>query len=378
VEIPKDINRLARTTMVMVCIALIVIGLYFGHQIIAPFVFSLLLSILLLPVNHFLHRRLHLPHVVSCILSVLVAIIFFGSIIYFISWQIGGFTSDWPQIEQNMDTYYSQFSDWAMEQFNFDTDDFIDGLKENSMNGDVAVGSTISSFSGFIIRLTLVPIYTFLILMYRARFVTFLMKVVNKMHHPVLLNILNQSRAMIYSYIVGLMMEVGIVALLTGGGYALIGIKYAALLGVITALLNLVPYIGIIIAAGLSMVSALLTSTNPMLAVYVVAVNIGAQFIDNNILIPYVVGSKVKINALSSILGVIIGGTLAGVGGMFLAMPVMAITKVVFDNIPRLAPYGYLIGDDVVSKEKKSVIRFKKKQRENIPPKNIPPESGPE
>lgn len=356
--------------------ALVVIGLYFGHQIVAPFIFSVLLSILLLPVHRFLHHRLHIPDVISCILSVLLAIVVFAAVVYFISWQVAGFTSDWPQIEQNIDTYYSQFSDWAMEQFNFDTDDFIDSLKENSMKGDVAVGSTISSFSGFVIRLTLVPIYTFLVLLYRTRLVNFLMRVVNKVHHPVLLNILSESRAMVYSYIVGLMMEVGIVALLTGGGYALIGIKYAALLGVITALLNLVPYIGILIAAGLSMVSALLTSTNPMLAVYVVAVNIGVQFIDNNILIPYVVGSKVKINALSSIFGVIIGGTLAGVGGMFLAMPVMAIIKVIFDNIPRLEPFGYLIGDDVSTKKKKSVIQFKKRSFNGKipPPENNTPE----
>ena len=60
-----------------------------------------------------------------------------------------------------------------------------------------------------------------------------------------------------------------------------------------------------------------------------------------------VVSSKVEINALVSIVGIIIGGSLAGVAGMFLAIPLIAILKVIFDRIDGLQAWGYLMGDDL-------------------------------
>ncbi len=71
------------------------------------------------------------------------------------------------------------------------------------------------------------------------------------------------------------------------------------------------------------------------------------QLIDNNFLVPKVVASKVKLNALVSIIAVFIGGALGGVMGMFLAIPMSAIIKVIFDRIEGLKPWGYLFGDDM-------------------------------
>ena len=71
------------------------------------------------------------------------------------------------------------------------------------------------------------------------------------------------------------------------------------------------------------------------------------SYIDNNILVPLVVSSKVEINAFASIIGILVGGSLAGIGGMFLAIPIIAILKVIFDNVPSLNPWGYLLGDDL-------------------------------
>ena len=76
-------------------------------------------------------------------------------------------------------------------------------------------------------------------------------------------------------------------------------------------------------------------------------VSLVVQIIDNNLLVPLVVSSKVEINSLASILGIIIGGVLAGISGMFLAIPMMAILKVIFDRIEYLEPWGYLLGDDL-------------------------------
>jgi len=73
------------------------------------------------------------------------------------------------------------------------------------------------------------------------------------------------------------------------------------------------------------------------------------QLLDNNILMPFIVGSKIRINALASLFGVFVGGTLAGIGGMFLSLPLMAVFKIIFDHTEQFKKWGVLLGDDKAS-----------------------------
>ena len=171
--------------------------------------------------------------------------------------------------------------------------------------------------------------------------------------------IVNDIKVIIRMYILGLLLEIAIVAALTTLGLWLIGVKYALFLGLLVALLNLIPYVGILVANALSCLISLSNNPDIQQSVLGVIAVIGAvQLIDNNILLPRIVGSKVRINALASILCVIVGGSLAGVPGMFLAIPLTAILKVVFDAVPNLEPYGYLLGDELP----KALFWTKKKQ----------------
>jgi predicted PurR-regulated permease PerM len=86
------------------------------------------------------------------------------------------------------------------------------------------------------------------------------------------------------------------------------------------------------------------------------------QFVDNNILVPLIIGTKVQLNSLISIVGVLVGGALCGIGGMFLAIPALAICKVIFDRVDDLKPWGRLFGtEDDPSKSYLKIPRRKKK-----------------
>jgi predicted PurR-regulated permease PerM len=130
----------------------------------------------------------------------------------------------------------------------------------------------------------------------------------------------------------------------------LIGLKYAIVLGIITGILNLIPYIGILFAGILSVIATLTASPDITLIIGVIIIVIVVQLIDNNLIVPLVVGSKVQINAFASIIGIIIGGVIAGFSGMFLAIPIIAILKVIFDRIESLAPWGYVMSDELPKK----------------------------
>jgi predicted PurR-regulated permease PerM len=137
------------------------------------------------------------------------------------------------------------------------------------------------------------------------------------------------------------------VSALTSLGLYFIGVKYAILLGVITGILNLVPYVGILVAGVLTMLASLTGTAELSMILGVIVVNIIVQIIDNNILVPLIINTKVQINAFVSIVGIIIGGQIGGIAGMFLAIPLLAILKIVFDRIESAEPWGYLMGDNM-------------------------------
>jgi predicted PurR-regulated permease PerM len=157
--------------------------------------------------------------------------------------------------------------------------------------------------------------------------------------------IVTQTKTVIQRYLVGLVIEMVIVAALETATLLILGIDYAILLGIIGALLNLIPYIGGLVAVALPMMVALVTKSSGWYAIYILVIYYVIQLIDNNYIVPKIVASKVKINALFSILAVIVGNALWGVPGMFLSIPLLAIVKLIFDHIEPLKPWGFLLGD---------------------------------
>lgn len=347
---PKD-PFYQRLSHVLLSISLILIFLYVGSDIIMPLLLATLFAILLRPVVVFFNKKCKIPHVIAVLISVLVFVIFVISVLFFISYQVSNFVEDWPKIQYNMRVNYDHLQTWIKDRFNISykkQETYLESVKMDSFNNKKEiVGSTLSTFSSTLLNLVLIPIYTFLILLYRNLFKKFLSKLVRKDNHPILIDILSEIKVVVQSYIVGLLIEMGVVAVLTTIGLMIIGVPYAILLGTITAVLNLIPYIGILVAGAISILVALTNFTDFSTALGVIIVNSVVQLIDNNFLVPKIVASKVKLNALVSIIAVFIGGALGGVMGMFLAIPISAIVKVIFDRIDGLKPWGYLFGDDM-------------------------------
>jgi predicted PurR-regulated permease PerM len=138
-----------------------------------------------------------------------------------------------------------------------------------------------------------------------------------------------------------------------------LGIQYAVLIGIIGALLNVIPYIGGIVAVAIPMIIALATKDSAWYAVYVLVLYYIVQLIDNNFIVPKIVASKVKINALFSIIVVFAGNALWGIPGMFISLPLLAIVKLIFDHIEPLKPWGFLLGDTMPTILKIKPFRMK-------------------
>jgi predicted PurR-regulated permease PerM len=339
----------AKLTIIILGLTALTFGLHISQNILVPIMMSFLFAILLHPVVQFFKTKFRFAHVLAVIIAVILVVLLFVGLFVFLSIQITDFARDFDKIERNINIHFINAQSYVRDNFHLSSikqKEYIETATEDSMKkGKEIIGTTLLSFTDTLLNLTLIPIYTFLILLYRTHFLLFLTKFIKKENHELLKNILANIRLAINSYIVGLIIQLFVIATLTTIGYMIIGVKYAILLGVITGILNLIPYIGILFAGLLSIVATLTGSPDLSIIIGVVIVTIVVQLIDNNIIVPLVVSSKVEINAFFSIIGIIVGGAIAGISGMFLALPILAIIKVIFDRIEPLKPWGYLLGD---------------------------------
>ena len=218
-------------------------------------------------------------------------------------------------------------------------------------------GQTLFAVGNGVLVLFLIPVYVFLILYYHTLLIEFIHKLFVSSDQSQVSRIVNQTKTLIQHYLVGLVIEAVIIAVMEITALLLLGVDYAILLGVIGALLNVIPYIGGIVAVALPMMVAFATKDSAWYPLYILVIYYIIQLIDNNFIVPVIVSSKVKINALFSIIVVFAGNALWGVPGMFLSIPLIAIVKLIFDNIEPLKPWGFLLGDTLPGMLKVKPIR---------------------
>ena len=335
---------------------LIIIGLYFlidmlyiGQLIILPLVFSVIIAILLSPLVDLL-VRIHFNRVLAIFISISLLITIATGSVLLLSMQMGRFTESFPLLLDKSQDALSSSIRWISSTFNIkisSVNTFIEETKaEIIISSKSYLGQTLTMVGSGLVVIFLIPVYIFMILYYQPLLLDFIRKVFGRSNKTEVNEVLSSTKSIIQRYLVALFIETIIVAVLNSVGLMLIGIDYAILFGVIGALLNLIPYIGGIIAIALPMMLALATQSVTSALLVLLAYSI-IQLIDNNYIIPKLVGSRVKINALVSIVVVIAGGALWGIPGMFLSIPLTAIVKVIFDHIDSLKPWGFLLGDSM-------------------------------
>lgn len=345
-------------------ISILIIGLYFlvsilsiARPIFVPLLYAILISILLSPTVDFLVRK-----GVRRILSITLVLTFFMSIgiglLVLFSFQINNLTESWPQFVLKFEELLASTVDWISANLGIEEtkiDKWINGstveLKDNSSSAIVA---TIITMSSLVMALTLTTVYTFLFLFYRPHLIHFIHLYFGARNNDKVNEFLSETKKTIQSFLLGLIIEIAIVSILNTAGLLILGIPYAVLLGVAGAFLNVIPYIGPTVAMFIYAIVAVVTKS-PQYALLVIGVFLIIQFIDNNILVPRIIGAKVKLNALVSIISVICGAALWGIPGMFLAIPAVAIIKLMFDRIETLKNWGFLLGHTVPIGEEKTI-----------------------
>jgi putative permease len=330
-----------------------------ASKILIPFIFAVLFSFVLLPIAAFLEVRCRFHRVLASALSVILLLATGSCIVYLALTQFSGFSDHLPEFRQKLFSVSSQLQNWISQSLHISAEKqktyFNNAVSKFSSAATTMFGQTLYTLSSILLFIILSVFFNFFMLMYRSRIKTFLLILFSKENNIILKDIFKNIQHMIKGYILGILLEMAIVCTLCTIAFSLVGIPYAFLLGLMTGILNIIPYVGIFSSMTISMLVTLVSVGAGAKALLVVAVIVPVHLIDSNIILPFLVGSRVKVNAFITFLGIVVGGLIWGIAGMFLSIPFTAVAKIIFDRIEDLSHWGFLFGDD--EKPAKRILR---------------------
>lgn len=352
--------KLLSVLLILICLGYITV---IGQTVLEPLLFALLVSSILLPVAKFIENRMNFPRSLSCIIAILLFLLFVVLLFFIIGSQLSKLSEDWPAFQQQLQDSIKALQKWITAEYGIKYKEqagyFNKALTDSLGAGTSIVGQTILSISSTALLFVFTLLYTFFLLYYRTHISTFFVRLFQVNYKPVVLDVFKQVQFIVKKYMLGLFIQIALVSGMAFIAYSLLGIKYAIMLALITGIFNIIPYIGIASAASITCLITFATASGSDVLFAIVAIVI-IHLIDSNFIMPRIVGSKVQINSLIALLGLVIGELLWGISGMFLSIPVIAIIKIVFDRVKDLNVWGYLLGEeeDDTIKPKKLKIRL--------------------
>lgn len=291
-----------------------------------------------------------IPRILSGVISLLVMIAFVAGLLTFVIGNVANFTKDFDDVSGRLTEYAENIDQWAIDTFSYDTGladkantDYLKNVltKNSSSIGDFAL-KTVGSLTGLI----LIPVFMFFFLLYRNHLTHVIINIYKDKDPELVKMRIVSLRKVILNYIVGVVKVMGILAILNISAFSLLGIKHAVFFGTLGAILNIIPYVGPFFGAMLPMIYSFLTKDSLFYPAGVLVSYQVIQMIEGNFLTPKIVGGNVNLNAFITFLGLIIGGTIWGVAGMILVIPMMAILREIFDLSEATRPFALLLGEE--------------------------------
>ncbi|MEZ4888835.1 MAG: AI-2E family transporter [Chitinophagales bacterium] len=340
---------LQRIAHFLLAITLFFYILWVAQSVIIPLAFAILLAFMLDPLVKF-WEKIGLNRLIAIIFSFLIMIVIALMVMFLLFSQIMNIVAHSESIKISTD----QLSDlyvWIEAHFHISQAKSQAWLKENivALSDDVAnyFGMLLASSTAFLANLIVVLTYCFLILLYRTAFKNYLLSQFYRDKKDHVHEVLVEMQQVAQKYIYGLGLVILILGTLNTLGLWAIGIDYPYFWGFFAAFMTIIPYIGTFIGAILPIFYSIITSTSAWQPLSVMLMFLIVQQLEGNFITPKVVGSSVKINPLAALIAMFIGWSLWGVAGVIMALPFIAIFKVMCDNIDFLNPIGKLLSSNI-------------------------------
>jgi predicted PurR-regulated permease PerM len=337
-----------RANAMLLFAILLVVALYFGHTVLVPLTFGIILGMLLLPVC----RKLEswgLGRALSVFLCILLLLLVLGAVLGVIYIQAANFAEDGPRIQKQFQQSLEGVQQWIGQRLGISPQKQLNliqqGAQSLSKSGQSFAKKFASGMAGGLADFVLVLVYIFFFLWKRERYADFFLKLASDEARPEARQTLRQITKVSARYMGGRLMAMGMLATIYGVGFMIVGLKNGILLAIIAVLPTIVPFVGPLFGGLFPLAAAMVDSSSGMV-MPVLGVLVAGQLLDEYFIEPFVLGTNLDLNPFMTIFSIVVGETLWGVAGMILFIPLFAIAKITFDHLPSLHPLAFLLGDE--------------------------------
>lgn len=353
-----SINKL---NAALICLCLVVTMLYIGSSFFIPITYGVFFAFMLKPICDG-YERLVKNRVVAIILTLLSVGLTFALIVYFFYFQISQVLNEVENITSKIQEAGIKLLAFFGEVIGFssgETSAIIEEELTNAVKKPFGLLTSGLSTSGLLLaNFILTIVYVFFFLLYSTAVKKFVQGQLSDTAKQEGEDTLREIQRVAANYLGGMLTVMLVLGVLNSLGLYLIGIKFALVWGFLGALLAIVPYVGTTIGGLLPFLYAIATTDTYWQPIAVIVLYFVVQSLEGNFITPKVVGNSVKINALAAVISIILGALLWGIPGIILAIPLLAMFRIVLDHIRPLKPVALLLSDELYAASDKYLTEY--------------------
>ena len=322
---------------------LVFAGLYFAKAFLMPLFIGGILSTLFLPFCNWMEAK-KIPQglaVFACLVTLLFLV---SGLIALLGFKVAELLNDVALIKQKVVQIIAQVQSYIFNHLGISVAKQSQILQQEqpSVSGIMQTAAVYISY--IFSNMTLVFVYFLFLLYYRTHLKNFILKLTKPSNQQEVEQVLDSAAKVSQQYLLGLSKMIVCLWIMYGIGFSVLGVENALFFAILCGLLEIVPYVGNLTGSALTLLVAALHGASPSVLGGIVIVYGTVQLFQGWILEPLILGAQVKINALFTIIALVLGQVLWGISGIILAIPLTAVFKIICDHIEALKPYGFLIG----------------------------------
>lgn len=382
--------------LLVAVIFLTIYGMSMAKGVLAPIFLAIILAMVLSPVSNFLEKHGFNRGWASFFSDILFILLMLG-ILVAVGFEIQRIMQNASEIQNRLNSLFSSIASFIESNMGFTLENPFSGgssstlgdggqIADSAQQAGAAVASggnesgSASSFGNLksylstaltwtfnsLTTFLIIVVYIFFMLLHRDKFEKgifhFIPEDKREKGKKVISEILEDAQ----QYWFGHVILITVLTIFYTIGFSIAGMQGAFTTALLASVLTLVPYVGTTIGNVLALGIAFLTTGN-MSAVWIVLATVSlGQFFESYFLEPYVVGERMNVNPLFTILSVTIGAAIWGIIGMIVFLPLFSFIKAIADHVPLLQPVGYFIGKEDTGDDEGTGEKIKKKVKEKF------------
>lgn len=318
--------------------------LYLAAPILIPLALAGLFAALLQEFAEWLERN-KFSRLWSSLTAVLALLAVVSAFIALLGLQLNEMIEQSQGLKEQITGQIERLKGWISDTFGVTAAEQEEAIEAQQGSGQAgnALVSIVGGVANVAFNTLLTAVYTFLLLFYRDNLKRFALRMVPAEKHGTAEKIITESAKISRQYVRGLFYMVACLWVMYGIGFSILGVEGALFFALLCGTLEIIPFVGNLLGNTIVVLAVLAQGGDSGMVLGVIGIYVFVQLTQTYILEPLVVGHRVNINALFTILGLIAGEMIWGIAGLALAIPVMAIIKISCDHVPQWKAFGELL-----------------------------------